>query len=938
MNYLTQWKEIVMLLLFISGSINLSLANFTLLNTNSINSQEAIITVTGTVTDAKTEEPLIGATVQIKETGTGTITDYDGTYSIEAENGAILVFSYTGYKSVEAVVNGSTLDIALGVDALQLKEVVVTAQKRVQSAQDIGIAISAFGGEELQDRGITSVLEVQDITPNLRINHSNGGGIPQYSIRGVGNLTEPSVVSSSPVAIHINEVPHPYPVTSTNILFDLERVEVLRGPQGDLFGLNTTGGTINYITAKPTKKLSGFALAEYGNYNRYKIEGAISGPLSSTLRARLAISRNERTKGWQTNATTGEKLGEMKKQGARLSLQWEPSNNFTADVEAHYGENKSDAIGWRLLATFNTDNPAGLVPMPVNDFYETRWSDQTNYFDAGTKPFVDHESWGLSSTMNWRMESVQLTSVTGYDKFDRLEFQDWDGSRVLDSDNVLKSNQWAFSQELRLSSNTENKPLTWVFGANYATDEVDLISIFDIPDNPLFPATAGQAPTQNRDIWALFGHTEYLFAENRMKLTAGLRYTAEKRGQVNQGTFLFQDPAPGFDAATLEFFGLGGLGLEPLVGNGLLQDLTTLTSALFEGGDAFVPGGPFTPGAPLTDADFTCFSFTGFCQEGGVFSDEVSFNQMSGKLGLDYIVNEDVLLYTSASRGFKSGGFLDAAASVSGQFAPSKAEILWAYELGLKSTLAGRSVRLNASTFYYDYKNQQVGGFIADPIFGALGVIVNAPKTEIYGAELDFHWVPMAGMQLQQSIGYTKGKFKEFEAIDGAAVQNQQNDPDFSGTFTPVLVDRSGEAMSVPELQLSGYASYETLMNDKLSLRFAIDYSYESATVGNNDLILGESSFSNFTGETTTVSVARDMVDIDPSTEGIQISGGLDARTLFNARISLIGRQNQYWEVTLFGKNLFGTKYREFRGQWNSGVSEVPGMPRTLGVRLNFKF
>ena len=895
-------------------------------------------TVSGTITDARSGETLIGATVQIKGTGIGTIADLDGNYGIEADNGSILVFSYTGYKSVEAIVDGNMLDVTLEADALQLSEIVVTAQKRVQSAQDVGIAISAFGGEELQDRGITNVLEIQDITPNLRINRSNGSSIPQYSIRGVGNLTDPSVVSSSPVAIHINEVPHPYPVTSTNLLFDLQRVEILRGPQGDLFGLNTTGGTINYITAKPTKELDGFALAEYGSYNRYKIEGAISGPLSNTFRARMAVSRNERTKGWQTNANSGEKLGEMKKQGARLSLQWQPSNNFTSDIEAHYGEDKSDAIGWRLLGTFNTDSPTGLVPMPVDDFYHTRWSDQTNYFDAGAKPFIDHEGWGLSSTMNWKMESVQLTSVTGYDKFDRLEYQDWDGSRVQDSDNILKSNQWTFSQELRLASNTENKPLTWVFGANYATDEVDVISLFDIPDNPLFPATGGQAPSQNRDIWAVFGHTEYLFADNRMKLTTGLRYTTENRSQVNQGTFLFLDTAPGFDAATLEFFGLGGLGLESLVGNGLVQDVSTLTSALFEGGGPLLPGSQFVQGSPLTGANFACFTFNGFCEEGVILSDEVNFNEWSGKLGLDYIVNEDVLLYTSVSRGFKSGGFLDAAASIVEQFTPSKSEVLWAYELGFKSTLADRSVRFNASAFYYDYKNQQVSGSVVDPLFGALFTIVNAPKTEIYGAELDFHWIPIAGMQLQQSVGYTHGKFKEFIAIDGPAVQNQQNDPNFDGVFTPVTVDRSGERMSVPELQLSGIASYESLINDNMSLRFAIDYSYEGATIGNGNLILGETSFSNFTFEDVTVPVASDIVDLDPSTEGIQISGGLDARTLFNARISLIGRQDQYWEVTLFGKNLFGAEYREFRGQWNSGVSDAPGMPRTIGVRLNFKF
>ena len=177
-----------------------------------------------------------------------------------------------------------------------LEEVTVTAQKREQSLQDVGIAVTAFSGDRLQEMGIDSVAKMQYFTPNLRISPTITG-VPQYSIRGVGENSDTSALSSSPVALHINEVAQPYPVAISNLLFDLERVEVLRGPQGDLFGLNSTAGTINWITNKANQEFASSILGEVGNYNRWKAEGFINGGISDTVSARFAFSYNNRSKG-----------------------------------------------------------------------------------------------------------------------------------------------------------------------------------------------------------------------------------------------------------------------------------------------------------------------------------------------------------------------------------------------------------------------------------------------------------------------------------------------------------------------------------------------------------------------------------------------------------------------------------------------------------------
>ena len=778
-----------------------------------------------------------------------------------------------------------------------LEEVTVTAQKREQSLQDVGIAVTAFSGDRLQEMGIDSVAKMQYFTPNLRISPTITG-VPQYSIRGVGENSDTSALSSSPVALHINEVAQPYPVAISNLLFDLERVEVLRGPQGDLFGLNSTAGTINWITNKASQEFASSILGEVGNYNRWKAEGFINGGITDTVSARFAFSYNNRSKGWQVNEASGEKLGEFKKTGARLSFNFAPSETFGADLEFHYSRDDSDAMGMRNVANFFGLDPVPtllglddslLFASPSQRYDGTGWTSytrgaemeeiglsDTDLFPAYTVPYIDRKGYGGSLIMSWNLDSVDITSVTGYENFKRDELNDSDGDEIQDSNQYFNSDLSMWSQELRLAGSTDN--VNWMVGGNYAHDKLDQLTMFVQTENVDFPGVGGQNPTQKRDIWAIFSHVDWRFAE-QWELVAGLRYTSEKRKQTNITTYKMGQP----------------------------DDIVELLS-----GGVFAPdySDPFETGTPLTDGDFSCFVVPLPCAPGLVLHKDIDFKEWSGKVGLNYFVNDEWMLYGSFARGFKSGGFLDTAASSSSSFVNSEAEFLNAWEIGAKGEFADGKARLNTALFYYDYKDQQISDSVVDPLFGPLGALVNAPKSEVYGGEIELTWVPTQNLEIMQNLGYSKGKFKEFIGVDADASRETINDPENNGFYQTVYVDRAGEKIEMPNLQYSGTVAYNWDLSNGLGMRVAVDYSYEDK-----------------------VKADRTWTD-DVTGEVNQF--GLPSYWLVNARISLMNAES--WELTLFGANLFDEEYLLDYTRFNRGVVQVVGLPRTYGVRFRYDF
>ena len=309
-------------------------------------------------------------------------------------------------------------------DAGGLEEVVVTAQRREESAQNVGIAISVLSGQSLADKSITNVVDLQNAIPNLQVEPAFGGGQPQYRIRGVGFLDYTSN-NASPVGVSIDDVAFALPIQTQGQLFDIDRIEVLRGPQGTLYGRNTTGGQINFISNRPTADTHAGFTAEYGSHNDVNAEGYVSGSITDGLLGRLSVA-TEQGGAWQRNRDTGQSLGKKNKIAGRGQLQWDPSEGVHFRLDFHLSQDKSEETGLHLLKAYTPYNAGAGGPVIPADTsrYATGWRLDPVFakiigLDAASKPGVDNSNDGVDLTANIDFAGARLTSITAYNKMIR---------------------------------------------------------------------------------------------------------------------------------------------------------------------------------------------------------------------------------------------------------------------------------------------------------------------------------------------------------------------------------------------------------------------------------------------------------------------------------------------------------------------------------------
>src|SRR5450432_1969264 len=280
--------------------------------------------------------------------------------AVAAGAGAVLVVSAGFIAS-----SGLALAATSANDGAGLEEIVVTAQRREESVQSIGIAISVLSGQSLADKSINSVNDLQNAVPSLQIEPAFGSGLPQFRIRGVGFLDYTSN-NASPVGVSLDEVALALPIQTQGQLFDLDRIEVLRGPQGTLYGRNTTGGEINFISNRPTAETHAGFTAEYGSHNEFKGEGFLSGSIIDGLLGRLSVS-TEQGGAWQRERQTGLTLGRRDKVALRGQLQWDPSEALDFRFSVHLAQDKSDETGLHLLNDYTPYNAgAGGHTLPAD--------------------------------------------------------------------------------------------------------------------------------------------------------------------------------------------------------------------------------------------------------------------------------------------------------------------------------------------------------------------------------------------------------------------------------------------------------------------------------------------------------------------------------------------------------------------------------------------
>jgi iron complex outermembrane recepter protein len=783
-----------------------------------------------------------------------------------------------------------------------LEEVVVTAQKRAQGANDIGITMNAFSGETLQQLGVFTAEDMAQFTPGLTINDTAATGVPLYSIRGVG-FQDYSTGASSTVGLYFDEIAMPYTVMSRGAVFDIARVEVLKGPQGDLYGRNTTAGQINFVSNAPTEEFEAGIRIGYGSYDVFDFEGFVSGGLSDSVQGRFAFRTTQSGEGWQDSLTRDDELGEKDVMAMRGLLNFDLSEDASLLLRAHYVQDESDN---KAPTAYNGldggQDSVSNAHLPLQDFTDERGSNAVgsltatppwystrdneaadwtnNYTSAITgesfdlRPARDNELKGISAKLEWNFGNFTLTSLTAYDEFEREEANDWDGGFFNDSSNINTTDLESFSQELRFSGETDD--ILWIAGLYYSQDDMEEFYKYFMSDsrfgNASIPFGLGpfilspilQLDTkyeQETESRAIFGHIEYSFAEN-FRLTLGARYTEEER-DWSGCTFSASD-------------------------NSLGSFLNTLFGSTLQAGDCgTIDDDPNSPtyifamlGAGTPNEAFH------------VYEDSIDTEKWMGKIGLDYSLNDDVLLYASWSRGFKSGGFNGANSNTTLQLQPYTEEELDAFEVGAKSTLLDGSMQLNVSAFFYDYTDKQE----QDPAItfvGAISGLTNVPKSEIYGAELDLQWLPVEGLMVTFGAAYLHTEITEWEATQAV------------DSWPEVLTfDASGlELPQAPEWSVNGLVSYQWPVSDTLYLEVAGDFNFKDSTTG-----------------------------------GTQAEDATEDYTVYNARVTL-GELGNKWDLQLWARNLTDEYYypSAFRGGNGPYVRSV-GMHRTYGVTLGYNF
>lgn len=598
-------------------------------------------------------------------------------------------------------------------------EIVVTAQKRSENINRVAMSITAIGGDDLVQRGITDTSQLVKVVPGFNFTQT-GYATPVYSIRGIG-FQENSLAASPAVSVYVDEIPLPFPAETEGVGLDLARVEVLKGPQGTLYGQNSTGGAVNYIAAKPTDEFAAGVSGSYGRFNALNAQAYVSGPITDTLKARLSgqiVASND----WQKSYTRSDTLGQQNKLIGRLLVDWQPAPRLKVSVNINGWRDRSDSMAAQAVGIFpqiaTTPLPPELEAYPLAPA-NARAAD----WDPGRSFKRRNSFYSLSLRGDYELtDDVTFTSISAYQKYKRDQPVDADGT-AFENFYVLETGKIStYFQELRLAG-TLGGTGHWLVGANYERDAIDdsnLILYSQSSSNVALglPLTASINQNYQRvKTLAVYGGADYEIAPD-LTLEGGVRYTKVKR-----------------------YF--SGAGCDS--GNGQGAAVINVLVSLFTG-----ELGPLTPGAcgTINAEDFSV----------GIITDTLDQDNISWRAGVKWQASPDALFYANISRGYKSGSYPTLSATISTQYNPVTQESVLAYEAGTKLSLIDRTLQLNLAAFHYDYEDKQIRGKLPDLIFGNLEALVNIPKSRITGFEASASWRPVDGLTIAPSVTHVSSR------------------------------------------------------------------------------------------------------------------------------------------------------------------------------------
>ena len=433
-------------------------------------------------------------------------------------------------------------------------EIVVTAQKREQSINKVPMSITALSGQALIDRGVTQTADLTKVVPGFNFTET-AYATPVYTIRGIG-FQESSLAASPAVSVYVDEVPLPFPEETEAAALDLERVEVLKGPQGTLYGEDSTGGAVNYIAAKPTSHFTSGIDASYGRFNTTDVQGYVSGPITDTVNARLS-GRAVESSNWQQSYTDSDTLGARNQLEARLLLDWHPIDKLKISTNLNISQDRSDTPAAQLIGISPQSN---LVPIPtgLTNFPLAPDNDRAADWDQGRKYRRDNIFFQLTGRADYSLTNlITLSSITSYQRYTRDQPFDTDGT-TYQSDFITETGSVStIFQELRLTGRSMDR-LSWIVGANYESDDTYDANLIQFTQSSIsqlagFPLTEVKNQTQqNIRTSAAYANLDYDVTSN-ITLHGGIRYTVANRSFAG----CTQDTGNGQAATALNF--LGGL-------------------------------------------------------------------------------------------------------------------------------------------------------------------------------------------------------------------------------------------------------------------------------------------------------------------------------------------------------------------------------------------
>ncbi|WP_246870171.1 TonB-dependent receptor [Novosphingobium sp. SG707] len=611
-------------------------------------------------------------------------------------------------------------------DAGTAGEIIVTANKRRESLMNVAASVTALSGTQLVSKGIYDVQDLVKVTPGLSYVES-GRSVPVFSLRGVG-FFDTSIAARPTVSVYVDEAPLPFSIEAKGSAFDLERVEVLKGPQGTLFGQNATGGAINYIAAKPTDSFHAGFVGSFGRFNTADVQGYVSGPLSSTLDGRIAV-RTVQSGDWQRSYTRNDSQGAQHFTQGRVMLAWRPTDKLKVALNVNGWIDKSETQAPQFQAFIpGTARLASATPL-LASYPVAPANPRAADWDPGKAYRSDSGFVQANLRMDYAVSrALTLTSITSYAYARIRQMVDADGTNLTNIDSEMPGELKSISQELRGAGDLG--PVSYILGVNYAKDDTHQQQAIQIPYSTTALSVNAATPLDNIeadlrqhfDTKAAFVNVD-LHATNRLTFHGGIRYT-----QANLN----------YDGCTFALDDSSASAFTQLANKTRAsQNLPPLTS---------IPVGQCATLNPQYTTDR--------------YFNNLDQHNLSWRGGVDFKPTPNTLLYANVSKGYKAGSSSTPTATNDLQYSPASQESVLAYEAGIKTTLLDRKLEFTAAAFYYDYRDKQVlGRQVFQPnVFGALNALTNVPKSEIDGAEAQISVFPIHGLTLSAAGTYLHSK------------------------------------------------------------------------------------------------------------------------------------------------------------------------------------